>query len=64
VKTPAAEATVAPQPLGLIVQSRDEDFSYFIVMEHWWNEIDKGKPKYSGKNLSQCLFVHHKSHID
>jgi hypothetical protein len=21
-------------------------------MEHRWNEIDRGKPKYSGKNLS------------
>jgi hypothetical protein len=33
-------------------------------MEHWWNEIDRGKPKYSGKNLSQCHFVHYKSHMD
>jgi hypothetical protein len=21
----------------------------FLVMEHWWNEIDRGRPKYSGK---------------
>jgi hypothetical protein len=33
-------------------------------MEHRWNEIDRGKPKYSGKNLSQCHFVHHKYHMD
>jgi hypothetical protein len=33
-------------------------------MEHRWNEIDRGKPKYSGKNLSQFHFVHHKSHMD
>jgi hypothetical protein len=30
-------------------------------MEHWWNEIDREKAKYSGKNLSQCHFVHNKS---
>jgi hypothetical protein len=24
--------------------------SFFVVMEHRWNEIDRGKPKYSGKN--------------
>jgi hypothetical protein len=23
-------------------------FAFFIVMEHRWNEIDRGKPKYSG----------------
>jgi hypothetical protein len=38
--------------------------SFLRVMEHRWNEIDRGKPKYSAKNLSLCHFVHHKSHID
>jgi hypothetical protein len=33
-------------------------------MEHGWNEIYKGQPKYSGKNLSQYHFVHHKFHMD
>jgi hypothetical protein len=33
-------------------------------MEHRWNEIDRGKPKYSGKNLSQSYFVYHKPNID
>jgi hypothetical protein len=33
-------------------------------MEHRWNETDRGKPKNSGKNLSQRHFVHHKSHMD
>jgi hypothetical protein len=27
-------------------------------MEHRWNETDRGKPKYSEKNLSQWHFVH------
>jgi hypothetical protein len=55
--------------LRLIVQHGDEDdevffFCFFILMEHRWNEIDRGKPKYSGKNLSQCHFVHHKCYMD
>jgi hypothetical protein len=33
-------------------------------MEHHWNAIDRGKPKYSEKNLSQCHFVHLKSYMD
>jgi hypothetical protein len=36
----------------------------FLVVEQRWNEIDRGKPKYSQKNLSQYHFVHHKSHMD
>jgi hypothetical protein len=57
--------------LRLILQTCDEDekkygqfFSFFQAMEHRWNEIYRGKPKYSGKNLSQCHFVHDKSHTD
>jgi hypothetical protein len=26
-------------------------FSFFLVMEHRWNEIDRGKLKYSGKKV-------------
>jgi hypothetical protein len=36
-------------------------FLFFRVMEHRWNEIDRGKPTYSEKNRQ---FVHHKSHVD
>jgi hypothetical protein len=31
-------------------------------MEYWWDDTDKGKPKYSDKNLIQCPFVHGKSY--
>jgi hypothetical protein len=36
--------------------------SFFFIFPS--TEIDRGKPKYSGKNLSQCHFVHYKSHMD
>jgi hypothetical protein len=28
-------------------------FVIFLVMEHWWNEIVRGKLEYSEKKLSQ-----------
>ena len=34
-----------------------------MSMEYWWNDNDREKPKYSDKNLSECYFVHHKSHM-
>jgi hypothetical protein len=36
----------------------------WMRMEHWLNDSDKGKSKYSEKNLSQCHFLHQQSHTD
>jgi hypothetical protein len=50
VKGPAADATDAPQPWGLLCNPVVKTISFFSsflrVMEHRWNEIDRGKPKY------------------
>jgi hypothetical protein len=72
VKGPAADATDAPQPGGFLCNPVMMTlmmmiiiiFCLFLVTEHRWSEIDRGKPKYSEKNLSQCHFVDHKSHMD
>ena len=34
-----------------------------MCMAHWWNDADRRKPKYPDETLSQCYFVHHKSHM-
>jgi len=31
---------------------------------YWWNAECRGKPKCSERNLSQCHFDYHKSHVD
>jgi hypothetical protein len=35
-----------------------------MSMEQWWNDTDRGKPKYWERNLFQWHFVHHKSNVD
>jgi hypothetical protein len=37
---------------------------WYEFREGRWYDIDREKPKNSKKNLSQCHFVHHKSHMD
>jgi hypothetical protein len=41
--------TAALRPLWWSWRERLQVFSFFQVMQHQWNETDKGKPKYSGK---------------
>jgi hypothetical protein len=31
-----------------------------MSMELWWYDTDRGNPKYSEKNVSECQSVHHK----
>jgi hypothetical protein len=66
MKGPAADAKDAPQPWGLLSNPvmKTISFSFCRVTEHRWKETDRGKPKYPMKNLSQCHFIHHKSHMD
>jgi hypothetical protein len=66
---PAADILEALQPQGFSCNHMMKMmiiiiFVLFLVMEHQWNEIDRGRPKYLGKNQAQCHFVHHKSHVD
>ena len=35
-----------------------------MIMQYWWNDNDRGKPKYSEKTLSNCHFVNHKSQME
>ena len=72
MKGPAADATDAPHPSGFlcsaVMKMIKKIISFFLpffqVMEPRWNEIDRGKAKYSWKNLSQCHFVYPLSHMD
>jgi hypothetical protein len=37
---------------------------HMSMMVNWWDDTERGKPKYSQKNLCRHHFVRHKSHID
>jgi len=41
-----------------------EDAALTQQMKHWQNDADKGRPKCSSEHLSQCHYVHRKSHTD
>jgi hypothetical protein len=52
VKGPAADATDTPEPWGLLcnpLRKMISSFSFFLIMQHRWNETDREKPKYSGE---------------
>jgi hypothetical protein len=34
-----------------------------MSVDHSWNDTDREKLKYTEKNLSECHFVYHKSHM-
>jgi hypothetical protein len=46
---------------GHIVHPPDDIYEYGVRR---WNDTDRGKLKNLEKNLSQCHFVHNKSHMD
>jgi hypothetical protein len=48
----APQQMLRTQPWGLVCNGAPVEWNW------------QGKPKYSGKTLSQCHFVHHKSHMD
>jgi hypothetical protein len=41
-----------------VIRPLDDIYEYG---ETWWNDIDRGKPKNSERNLFQCHFFHHES---
>jgi hypothetical protein len=48
--------------LNYVVRCRGHIASVIAIMQQWWSDIDRGKSKYWDRNLSQCHFLHHKSH--
>jgi hypothetical protein len=39
-------------------------FTRNVIIFYLWSATERGKSKNSQKQLSQCCFVHHKSHMD
>jgi hypothetical protein len=57
----SADWTMSVWETDYIALMKDE---WYVSMVHWWNDNERGKLKYPEKTLSQCHFVHHKSHTD
>jgi hypothetical protein len=36
----------------------------WMSVEHWLNDTDRGKRKYSEENLPHCHFGHHRSYTE
>jgi heme/copper-type cytochrome/quinol oxidase subunit 2 len=75
-KDPAADATDAPQPYAFLCNLMMEllliiiiiiiiiIIVFFLVTEHRWNEIDRGRPKYSGKTYPSATLSTTNPHGD
>jgi hypothetical protein len=64
LKGPVADATDAPQPGRLFVNPVMKMMKLMKIFILRLKETERGKPKYSEKNLSQRHFVYHKSHMN
>jgi hypothetical protein len=65
VKSPAADATDAPKPWGLLCNPIMKiSFPIFPCSGAPAEWIWQWKTEVLGKNLSECHFVHQKSHIE